>query len=91
MRSTSVAAVLAAFAFLSSARCDSDPSPLPESPPKTLAAIASPANVGALLDSAPIGKPGPLDLALGLTLGVSLVAIQLRRKEREWRHRKLSA
>jgi hypothetical protein len=91
MRSTSVAPVLAVFALLLSQRCDSDPSPLHESPSTSLAAIAAPTHDGALLDAAPIGKPGPLDLLLTLTLGVALVAVQLRRKGREWRHRKLSS
>ncbi|MEJ0037828.1 MAG: hypothetical protein WDO68_17435 [Gammaproteobacteria bacterium] len=91
MRSTTVATVLAVFALLVSEQCDSDPSPLPESPATSFAVIAAPANSGALIEAAPIGKPGPFDLLLALTLGVALVAVQLRRKEREGRHRKLSA
>ena len=91
MRSSSVAPVLAVFALLLSERCDSDPSPLHEVPSTSLVALSAPAPVGAPLDAAPLDKPGPLDLLLTLTLGVALVAVQLRRKEREWRHRKLSS
>ena len=91
MRSTSVAAALAAFALLVSERCDSD-APLPTASPSTsLVTLVTPTDVSALLDTAPISQSRPLDLVLGLTFGAALVAIQLRRKEREWRHRKLSA
>ncbi len=37
------------------------------------------------------GRPRPLDLILALALGAGLIAVQLRRKQREWRVRKLSA
>lgn len=91
MRSSSVVPMLAVCALLLSERCDSDPSPLEAVPPTSLPVITAPAHVGTLLDAAPIGRPGPLDLLLTLTLGAALIAVQLRRKQREWRDRKLSA